>query len=214
MTCIVGIERTGASFIGGDSAVSDTWTVRQSSVRKVFRKGDYTIGYTTSFRMGQILEHMIPFPECKEPTEDFMVRELAAPVVVVVHGGQIVMDQRIGMDQLKGRGERQDGWSSSADRFVGRDGQDRPHALAPGEQAVAHGLVQIRRRRGLGRHDRVEKAVNVLPFLFQILLNVHAGGSLTSLQKRVNARREVVARTVRLVYTVRRYGMATRRTGH
>src|SRR3989304_2618340 len=80
MTCIVGIERTGASFIGGDSAVSDTWTVRQSSVRKVFRKGDYTIGYTTSFRMGQILEHMIPFPECKEPTEDFMVRDFVESV--------------------------------------------------------------------------------------------------------------------------------------
>lgn len=87
------------------------------------------------------------------------------------------------MDQLKGRGEGQNGRRCAADGLVGRDGQDRPHALSPGEQAVAHGFMQIRRRRGLGRHDRFKKAVHVLPFLLQVLLDIHAEEELNKPSK-------------------------------
>ena len=40
-------------------------------------------------------------------TEDFVVGELAAPVIVVVHGREVVVDERIGVDALDGAGKRQ-----------------------------------------------------------------------------------------------------------
>src|SRR4051794_21483555 len=66
MTCIVGLARGGKVFIGGDSAGVAGWELSVRRDRKVFRNGEFLIGYTTSFRMGQILEHGFkppPFPK-------------------------------------------------------------------------------------------------------------------------------------------------------
>lgn len=59
MTCIIGLAHEGTVYIGADSAsgTDGTWEVRATKVPKVFRLGDFLIGYTTSFRMGQILHY-------------------------------------------------------------------------------------------------------------------------------------------------------------
>jgi ATP-dependent protease HslVU (ClpYQ) peptidase subunit len=49
-------------YIGVDSAAVQGWTRRVSDVPKVFRRGRFLIGYTTSFRMGQLLEHYLEVP--------------------------------------------------------------------------------------------------------------------------------------------------------
>ena len=57
MTCIVGLVENGTVYIGGDSASVRTGqlslVVRND--RKVFRNGDFVMGFTSSFRMGQLL---------------------------------------------------------------------------------------------------------------------------------------------------------------
>ncbi len=75
MTCIIGLQEDGIAYIGADSASSNEWETRRTAIRKVFKCGEYIIGYTTSFRMGQILQHNINYPVCDEPTEEFMVKE-------------------------------------------------------------------------------------------------------------------------------------------
>lgn len=57
MTCIVGLKAQGKVWMGGDSAgvTGDTVSIRKDP--KVFRRGDLLIGYTASFRMGQILRY-------------------------------------------------------------------------------------------------------------------------------------------------------------
>ncbi len=60
MTCIVGIEKDGQAFIGGDSACGYESMVRVIESEKVFNNYGFVIGYTSSFRMGQILRHQIP----------------------------------------------------------------------------------------------------------------------------------------------------------
>lgn len=76
MTCIVGIVRGGTVYMGGDSCgassapgwVSTTSTIHASP--KVFVNGGVGFGYTTSFRMGQLLEHALvvpPHPEGMTP---------------------------------------------------------------------------------------------------------------------------------------------------
>lgn len=57
MTCIVGLVSAAQVFIGGDSAgvTSGRLSLVVRNDRKVFRNGDFVMGFTTSFRMGQLL---------------------------------------------------------------------------------------------------------------------------------------------------------------
>jgi hypothetical protein len=60
MTCIVGVTDGKTVTIGGDSAGSDDWGhVAIRSDTKVFQVGPYVMGFTTSFRMGQLLRYSL-----------------------------------------------------------------------------------------------------------------------------------------------------------
>ncbi len=63
MTCVIGLVATDRVYIGVDSAAVAGWTRRVTEVKKVFRRGPFLIGYTTSFRMGQLLEHHLEVPK-------------------------------------------------------------------------------------------------------------------------------------------------------
>jgi len=63
MTCIVGVVEDGKVWIGGDSAGIDGYHLVIRSDPKVFRNGEFTIGYTSSFRMGQLLAHAFQPPK-------------------------------------------------------------------------------------------------------------------------------------------------------
>jgi hypothetical protein len=76
MTCIVGLvdAETGTVWMGGDSAgVAGTDLAIRKDV-KVFRNGDYLIGFTSSFRMGQILHYRFvpPTPHPDADLDAFM----------------------------------------------------------------------------------------------------------------------------------------------
>lgn len=66
MTCIIGLEHDGKVYIGGDAAGSDGSRIVTMVEPKVFRRGRFLIGYTTSFRMGQLLEHTLKPPAWSE----------------------------------------------------------------------------------------------------------------------------------------------------
>jgi hypothetical protein len=55
VTCIVGVETPNGVVIGGDSAGLSGWLHIHRADPKVFTSGDYLIGFTTSFRMGQLI---------------------------------------------------------------------------------------------------------------------------------------------------------------
>lgn len=77
MTCILGLVKDGEVYIGGDSMASNGWDMRLTARPKVFRKSGLIIGYTTSFRMGQILEHNLIIPEItKDYPMEYMVESL------------------------------------------------------------------------------------------------------------------------------------------
>ncbi len=63
MTCIVGlVDGDGAIHMGGDSAGVGGYELTVVKAPKVFRNCAYLIGFTSSFRMGQLLEHAFPAP--------------------------------------------------------------------------------------------------------------------------------------------------------
>lgn len=74
MTCIVGIVDGDDVYIGADSAAVSGYEVRESRVPKVFSNDLFVIGYSTSFRMGQILRyHLRPAPQGSESDIQYMV---------------------------------------------------------------------------------------------------------------------------------------------
>jgi hypothetical protein len=62
MTCIAGVLKGNALCIGGDAAGSAGHHVVVQAQPKVFKRGEFIIGYTTSFRMGQLLQHVFEPP--------------------------------------------------------------------------------------------------------------------------------------------------------
>lgn len=71
MTAIVGFASKGKVWIGGDSAGVGGWQITVRKDPKVFRVGDCLIGYTSSFRMGQLLRFKFRPPEQRPSADDF-----------------------------------------------------------------------------------------------------------------------------------------------
>lgn len=57
MTCIAGLIHKDKVYIGGDSAGVANYDLKIRNDKKVFRNGDFIMGFTTSFRMGQLLQY-------------------------------------------------------------------------------------------------------------------------------------------------------------
>lgn len=82
MTTIVGIRCTDRIVMGADAAACGATGIEVRHDTKVFETDGYLIGYTTSFRMGQILRYCTAYPT---PPEDgdlhaFMVQEFVPAI--------------------------------------------------------------------------------------------------------------------------------------
>lgn len=77
MTCIVGLIDNGDVYLGGDAAASTSNSILTRETPKVFAVGKYVFGYTTSFRMGQLIQYSFKPPKPKKEdkeTNDTMMR--------------------------------------------------------------------------------------------------------------------------------------------
>lgn len=72
MTAIVGLIHGGAVHLGGDSAGVGGYSLTVRADSKVFVNGPYVMGFTSSFRMGQLLRHSFKAPEPDGDLEAFM----------------------------------------------------------------------------------------------------------------------------------------------
>ena len=75
MTCIVGLVHEGVVYIGGDSAGVGGMSLTVRADEKVFQNGEFLMGFTTSFRMGQLLRYSLKPPR-RHPDDEinqFMV---------------------------------------------------------------------------------------------------------------------------------------------
>lgn len=73
MTVIVGLVHKGRVHLGGDSAGVAGYQLTIRRDPKVFRTGPYVMGFTTSFRMGQLLHHALEAPHPTGCLDRFMV---------------------------------------------------------------------------------------------------------------------------------------------
>jgi hypothetical protein len=63
MTCIAGLVDNGVVYIGGDSAGVGGSLLSVRTDQKVFQNGEFIFGFTTSFRMGQLLRYSLNPPK-------------------------------------------------------------------------------------------------------------------------------------------------------
>lgn len=71
MTCIVGVVDNKRVYIGGDSAGSDGYGLVVRADEKVFRNGPFLFGFTSSFRMGQLLRYAFNPPKHDSDMGDY-----------------------------------------------------------------------------------------------------------------------------------------------
>jgi len=70
MTCIVGYKTKDNVYIGGDSAGVSGRNIIIREDEKIFKNGEFIFGFTSSFRMGQILRYNFTPPKRKENITD------------------------------------------------------------------------------------------------------------------------------------------------
>jgi len=81
MTCVVALRENGATWLGGDSAATRGQETRATTQEKVFRLNGTLVGYTSSFRMGQLLQHELELPDYNVGSSYFyMVRKFVPAV--------------------------------------------------------------------------------------------------------------------------------------
>ncbi len=81
VTCIVGLEHDGRVIIGGDSAGVAGYSITVRADTKVFRNGEFIMGFTSSFRMGQLLRYSLvpPAPQTWD-VDRFMATDFISAV--------------------------------------------------------------------------------------------------------------------------------------
>ena len=91
MTCIVGIEDKGDIYIGADSAGIDidSLSICTRADEKVFitESGEFIIGFSGSFRVGQLMRYAIDLPEQSQKKDDmaYMVTDFVDAIRFAQH---------------------------------------------------------------------------------------------------------------------------------
>lgn len=89
MTCIVGIAHAGTVILGADSAGVGGLDKRIRRDRKVFKNGELIFGFTSSFRMGQLLQFALSPPAITEGQDPYayVVKALVPAIRDTLKGG-------------------------------------------------------------------------------------------------------------------------------
>jgi hypothetical protein len=90
MTCVAGLVADGKVWLGGDrAAVGDGHYLSHVAQPKVFRRGSLLFGYTSSFRMGQLLQYRLSVPErpAEQPIDEFMATAFVDAVRTCLRDG-------------------------------------------------------------------------------------------------------------------------------
>ena len=97
MTCVVGVSKGNRTWLGGDSQDTrgDMQTTRTDS--KTFKRGPYILGFSGSFRGGQLLRHVFEPPTPPESGDllQFMVTHFVPGLRSCFDVGGFVNDEEM-----------------------------------------------------------------------------------------------------------------------
>lgn len=96
MTCIVGLINNKKVYLGGDSAGVSGRSISYRKDSKVFKNNGFVMGFTSSFRMGQLLRYKFIPPKYNTNDDlfEYMVCEFVEKVrTVLKEGGYNIKDK-------------------------------------------------------------------------------------------------------------------------
>lgn len=136
MTCIVGKAVDGRIYMGADSCAAGDWFYYPCDRPKIFKKEHLLIGFTSTYRWGDILEHELEVPRFisgRQLAMTYLVKELVPAI-------------RRAMDK-SGHLHKEDGVEDGGTALIGCDGQvfiiQDDFSILPGpEYGIACGCGQ------------------------------------------------------------------------
>lgn len=90
MTCVAGLVHEGSVYMGADSAGVGGYDLTVRADQKVFINDGFLIGFTSSFRMGQLLRYSFKPPKYRPEEKDlyeFMVTDFVDAVRACLKAG-------------------------------------------------------------------------------------------------------------------------------
>lgn len=161
MTVIVGLVDNGVVYMGADSAAVGEYDLTIRADEKAFQKGEFLIGFTTSYRMGQLLRFNLELPFHKPGIDDYeyMVTEFVEAVRQCLKEGGFAREEN-GNEQ-GGRflvGYRGNLYAIDADYQVGRPA-DSFYAVGCGDQVARGSLYSSGRLSDADPQERVRDAL-------------------------------------------------------
>lgn len=160
MTCIVGLVHEGSVYMGADSAGVSGYDLSIRADEKVFVNDNFLMGFTSSFRMGQLLRYSF-VPPLHHPDEDlnkyFVVNFINAVRKCFKDGGYVRIkdDEETGGQFLIGyEGQL---FNVDSDFQVGRP-LDPYDAVGSGAN-IALGVLYATEDSGLTPEQRIELAL-------------------------------------------------------
>lgn len=172
MTCIVGIAHQGKVWIGGDSAGVAGLDMMLRADRKVIRNGDFIMGFTSSFRMGQLLQVKLVPPKHHSDVDvfEYMVGDFVEAVrTCLTAGGYSSKNNNVEQGGVflvgfKGRLFKIEGDFQVGERVGGIDACGCGESFALGSLAeTEHMLPKDRVQRALQTAERFSAGVKA-PF--------------------------------------------------
>ena len=97
MTCIAGVRHGGRVYLGGDCAGITGWDLTLRADPKIFVSGAYIMGFTYSFRMGQLLQYRLKLPEPPQSAKalyGFMVNDFIEAVRECLKAGGVATREK------------------------------------------------------------------------------------------------------------------------
>jgi ATP-dependent protease HslVU (ClpYQ) peptidase subunit len=161
LTCIVGLVDEGKVYIGGDSAGVAGLSLTVRADEKIFKNGEFVMGFTSSFRMGQLLRFKLDIPYHKPglDTYEYMVTEFVEAVRKCLKEGGYARTENgeeSGGTFLVGyRGEL---FTIEEDYQVGRSAADYD-AVGCGDNVAKGSLFSTGRLSDLSPYDRIRDAL-------------------------------------------------------
>ena len=89
----------------------------------------------------QTLAERVAYEQGGGLVEGLVTGRASAPQIVVIHARQVVMDQRVGVNQLDRRGRALQPFAAGAGQLPGGQDKQGAHPLAALQGRIAHGLV-------------------------------------------------------------------------
>lgn len=162
MTCIVGVADGKTVTIGGDSAGVGDYDLTVRADEKVFCVGEFVFGFTTSFRMGQLLRYKLRPPDFyeKQDTFSYMVTSFIENVrTVLKEGGFSKVENGVEKGGTFLVGVRGKLFCVEGDFQVGESAEPF-EAVGCGNQIARGAMYALRDRDLLTAEDKVLRALS------------------------------------------------------